>query len=470
MTTDFQKQMFVELKDKTVFQRALAHALSYMDATNNRRIYPTQEDLTVARSLMEPMPDQGSDANTVIDMLQSRAERGCINTISGRYFGFVTGGVLPVSLAARWLGDTWDQNAPLFRTSPTASILEDICEKWLVDLFDLPEESVAGFVSGSSLAIYSGLAAARWRILQRQGWDINAKGLAGAPPIRIVSGKQAHATVVKAVTLLGLGTDNVEWVDVDETGAIKVDEVPALDERTILLLQAGNVNGGAFDDFAALCTKAKDAGAWTHIDGAFGLWAAAAQSQQYLTKGMEDASSWSCDAHKTLNTPYDCGVIFCRDRQALNTALHASGSYLEHSDDRDGMFFTPELSRRARAVDVWAALKYLGRDGVDQLVSGLCERTLQFAEEIEAAGFALACPPSFNQLMFAGENDEETTRILRAVQDGGECWAAGADWFGRRVIRISVCSWATTEEDVTRSVRAYVEARENWPQFSIASS
>jgi glutamate/tyrosine decarboxylase-like PLP-dependent enzyme len=266
--------------------------------------------------------------------------------------------------------------------------------------------------------------------------------------------------VVKAVTLLGLGTDNIEWVDVDAEGRIDVAAVPELDASTVLLLQAGNVNGGGFDDFRKLCAKAQEAGAWTHVDGAFGLWAAAARDYRHLTEGMEHASSWSCDAHKTLNTPYDCGVVFCRDADAIRAALHQQGSYLETGMGRDGMYMTPELSRRARAFDVWAALLSLGRDGVDDLVSLLCDRAAQFAEEIAAAGFDVAARPSFNQLMFACDSDEETVRVLRAVQAGGECWAAGADWRGRRVIRISVCSWATTQEDVTRSVKAFADARD----------
>ncbi len=459
MNDDLQSQMMRENDDKRALRRAVDHAFRHIDGTPDRRPFPDDAALDKARAFHAPLPETGTDSTAVIDQMNDAFSGACVNAVGGRYFGFVTGGVLPVTLAARWLADTWDQNAPLFRTSPAADIVEDICEDWLKDLFGLPGESVAGFVSGSSLAIYCGLAAARWRLLQRQGWDLNAKGLNGAPAIRVVAGRQAHGTVVKAVTLLGLGTDNIEWVDVDEDGCIKADDVPTLDDRTILLLQAGNVNGGGFDDFKTLCTKAKTAGAWVHVDGAFGLWAAAAKKYAHLTEGMEDASSWSCDAHKTLNTPYDCGVVFCRDGEAIRSALHQAGSYLEVGAGRDGMYMTPELSRRARAFEIWAALSYLGRDGVDALVSLLCERATQFAEEISAAGFKLAAKPSFNQLMFACDSDAETNRVLRAVQDGGEAWAAGADWSGQRVIRISVCSWATTEDDVTRSVNAFAAAR-----------
>ncbi len=460
MKNELQARMMRDLDDKRPLRRAVEHAFRHIDETPDRRPFPDDAALARARAMHAPMPEAGADSSAVIDRMKDGFADACVTATGGRYFGFVTGGVLPATLGARWLADAWDQNAPLFRTSPAANIVEEICEAWLKDLFGLPDETVAGFVSGSSLAIYCGLAAARWRLLERQGWDVNAKGLNGAPPLRVVAGRDTHGVVVKAVTLLGFGAENTEWVDVDANGAIKTEDVPALDDRTILLLQAGNVNGGGFDDFETLCARAKAAGAWAHVDGAFGLWAAAAKDYAHLTAGMENASSWSCDAHKTLNTPYDCGVVFCRDGEAIKSALHQAGSYLEIGAGRDGMYMTPELSRRARAFEIWAALTYLGREGVDGLVSLLCERAAQFADEISAAGFRLAAEPSFNQLMFACESDEETNHILRTVQESSEAWAAGAKWFGRRVIRVSVCSWATTEEDVTRSVAAFVNARD----------
>ncbi len=460
MTNALQQRLFKERESNEALDLATRLAKTYLSGAATGRPFPTDADIAKSQNAVRsPMPEDGADAKDVLAAMQETFENACVNTVGGRYFGFVTGGSLPASLAARLLSDVWDQNAPLFRTSPAAAIAEEVCENWLRDLLGLPEETVAGFVSGSSLAIYCGIAAARWRLLQRQGWDVNAKGIFGAPPLRVVAGRDAHGTVAKAISLLGFGTDNVEWVDVDKDGRVIAASLPTLDERTILLLQAGNVNGGGFDDFKSICAKAKAAGAWTHVDGAFGLWAAAARDYRHLTEGMSDASSWSCDAHKTLNTPYDCGIVFCRDADAIRSALHQQGSYLETGMGRDGMYMTPELSRRARAFDVWAALVSLGRQGVDDLVSLLCARATQFAEEIEAAGFTLAAKPSFNQLLFYGENDEETVRTLRAVQAGDTCWAAGADWFGRRVIRISVCSWATTEEDVTRSVNAFAEAR-----------
>lgn len=459
MKNGFQNKLFDEQASGDAFTYAAEKSRDYIMGAVERRPFPDANGIEAARAMARPMPEKGVSASEAVRAMREGFEGACVNAIGGRYFGFVTGGVLPAAGAARVLSEAWDQNAPLFRTSPAAAIVEEICEGWLRDLLGLPQETVAGFVSGSSLAIYCGIAAARWRLLTRQGWDLNAQGLNRAPRLRIVSGRHAHGTVVKAVTLLGFGTDNVEWVDVDGNGCIRTELVPDLDDKTILLLQAGNVNGGGFDDFKTLCKKAKDASAWVHVDGAFGLWAAAAQDYRRLTDGMENASSWSCDAHKTLNTPYDCGIVFCRDAEAMRSALHQQGSYLEIGAGRDGMFYTPELSRRARAFDVWAALMNLGREGVDDLVSLLCDRAAQFADEISAQGFELTARPCFNQIVFAAENDDETVRILRAVQEGGVCWAAGADWFGRRVIRVSVCSWATTAEDVTRSVTAFANAR-----------
>lgn len=458
MTDELQRRLIEEQNDDEAITQSLDHVRTWQKHAKDRRPYPHDDAVHRAYAAATALPETGVGAKAVVNHIQENFADACVNVNSGRYFGFVTGGSLPAVQASRMLTDCWDQNAPLFRTSPAAAIVEEICETWLNDIFGLPKETVAGFVSGSSLAIYCALAAARWRLYARRNWDLNAKGMNGAPPLRVVAGRHAHGTVVKAISLLGLGTDNVEWIDTDEHGCIVSGAVPALDDSTVLLLQAGNVNGGAFDDFETLCAKAHDAGAWCHIDGAFGLWAAAAKHFRHLTHGMEKATSWSCDAHKTLNTPYDCGIVFCRDADAIRAALHQGGSYLEVGQGRDSMYMTPELSRRARAFDVYAALLSLGRQGVDDLVSLLCARTAQFAEEITAVGFTLATPPSFNQLMFYAENDDETARVLRTVQAGGVAWCAGADWFGRRVIRISVCSWATTREDVSVSVAAFAEA------------
>lgn len=454
-----QEKLFADRNNPTLLQSTTDHAVSYITKSATARPFPNADEIAGLSKLDIPFPDTGGDATRILDELAEIAGPACVNAIGGRYFGYVTGGVLPVALSARWLSDVWDQNAPLYLTSPVAAKFESVCEEWLKDILGFPADTVAGFVSGSSLGIYSGIAAARWRLLQRQGWDINSNGLNGAPPLRIIASRHAHATVIKAITLLGLGTNNIEWVEVDANGRVVADALPDLCDRSIVLLQAGNVNGGGFDDFANICAIANAENAWVHIDGAFGLWAAGAPSLKHLMQGSEHAQSWSCDAHKTLNTPYDGGIVFCRDRKALNTALHASGSYLTDTGERDGMLFTPELSRRARAIEIWAALKYLGRDGVGELVELLHQRTCEIADGLRNAGLEIKTDVVFNQALVRFDNDDARTEALIVkIQESEECWIAGADWFGERVIRISVCSWATSQDDVTRTIAAFEDA------------
>ena len=275
----------------------------------------------------------------------------------------------------------------------------------------------------------------------------------------MVTGKQAHGTVAKAIALLGFGIDNVEWIDTDAEGRIETEKVPGLDQSTILILQAGNVNSGAFDDFQTLCTRAQQAGAWVHVDGAFGLWAATSQRLKHLTAGIELADSWSFDGHKTLNTPYDSGVIMCQDRDALANALHASGAYIVYSDHRDGMLHTPEMSRRARVCELWAALKYLGKSGIDDLVYGFHLRARQFAGELGQQGFEILNDVAFNQVLVACGSDAITAETIKNIQQSGECWVGGTQWQQRSVIRISICSWATMPADISRSVKTFVDAR-----------
>jgi glutamate/tyrosine decarboxylase-like PLP-dependent enzyme len=310
------------------------------------------------------------------------------------------------------------------------------------------------------MGTFCGLAAARHRLLKRKGWDLSEKGLFGAPTLRVVAGRQAHSTVVKAISLLGFGKDNVEWVDSDGQGRMIADRVPELDEGTILVLQAGNVNSGAYDDFQTICTKAKAAKAWVHIDGAFGLWAAAVGKLSHLTRGIEFADSWSVDGHKTLNTPYDNGIILCADPEAIVSALHMSGSYIVLGDERDGMLYTPEMSKRARIIELWATLKSLGKVGLDEMVLGMHQRAVQFAEELAEHGFEILNEVVFNQVLVHCRDSGTTKAILKNVQEDGVCWCGGSKWEGKDVIRISVCSWATTEEDVRLSVQSFARARE----------
>ncbi|MDE2856496.1 MAG: aminotransferase class V-fold PLP-dependent enzyme [Chloroflexota bacterium] len=448
-----------ESKDKAIYRQALDHALAYLDSLKDRPAFPTAHALEALQSLDEGLPAGPCETGVILQQLHEIGAPAAVAQGGGRYFGFVNGGVIPAALAARLLADVWDQNAALGIMSPIAAKLEAICETWLVDLLDLPKGSAAGFVSGTSTASLCGLLAGRNAILSRQGWDVAERGLFGAPPIRLIMSEAAHGSVYKALTILGIGQAQIELAATDDQGRFDTRQLPQLDKTALLILQAGNVNSGAFDDFATICAAAKRAEAWVHVDGAFGLWARACRATARLSAGIELADSWSVDAHKTLNSPYDCGIVFCKDRLTLLEALQASGSYLHFSEARDGMLYTPEMSRRARGIELWALLKALGRAGVDELVAQLCARARQFADELARRKFRVLNDVVFNQVLVACESAELTRETLRALQASGECWCGGSEWRGEPVIRISVCSWATTEADVRRSVTAFAAAR-----------
>ncbi len=451
--------MFAQLERAEIFAQAKEHALAYLAASRTRRVYPDAAALAGLAVFDEPLPVAPGDPSAILRLLHEHAAPATVATTGGRYFGFVTGGAVPAALAARWLSDVWDQAAALHVLSPAVSRLEAVCERWTVDLLGLPADTRAGFVSGTSAATLCGLAAGRNTLLARQGWDVNARGLFGAPALRVIVSEQAHATVFKALALLGLGRERVELAPHDEQGRIVAARMPALDATCLVIAQAGHVNTGAFDPLAEITTRARAAGAWVHVDGAFGLWAAASPAKAHLVAAMADADSWSVDAHKTLNAPYDSGIILCRDGGALVSALQAVESYILYGDQRDGMLYTPEMSRRARAVELWATYKALGRAGIAELVDRLCAHAARFGERLAAEGFHVRNDIVFNQVIVACDTPALTQATLRGVQESGECWVGGATWRGEPVIRVSVCSWATTEADVDRSVAAFAAAR-----------
>jgi len=458
-SNDIQNQMFTDIENPVIFEKAQRYGQTYLDEIFERNVYPTKKALSDLANFDEALPTSSTDAMNVIDMLQKYGSPATVATIGSRYFGFVSGSAVPAGLAAKTLGTYWDQAPAMHVLSPIGSKLESVVQQWLKNLFSLPQSTVAGFVSGTSTANFCGLAAGRYRLLQNMGWNINEQGLFDAPKLRIVTGRHAHSTVLKAIGLLGFGKANIEWVDVDDQGRIDPKKLPALDEKTIVILQAGNVNSGSFDDFKSICKIAKKAKAWVHIDGAFGLWAAAVSELKHLTDGMEYANSWAVDGHKTLNTPYDCGVILCEDQEAIKSALHMSGSYIVKSEQRDGMFYTPEMSRRARIIDLWATMKYLGKAGIDEMILGMHQRAVQFAYAIEkVTGFQVLNDVVFNQVIICCENDALTEKVMHRIQELRECWAGGSVWRERKVIRISVCSWATTSEDINRSARSFEKA------------
>jgi glutamate/tyrosine decarboxylase-like PLP-dependent enzyme len=450
-----------DLRTKRVFDLAKAYAFEYMDIAHGGPVFPGSEAINGLDVFDEPMPEGSEAGEEVLALLHEYGSPATVAQTGGRYFGFVNGGVVPTAAAASWLAGAWDQNTALYAMSTVSARLESVCERWLVDLLGLPLGTAAGLVGGSSVATLCGLAAARHALLRRLGWDVNLRGLRGAPRLRVVASEHAHVTVFKALALLGIGRNEVDLVGYDSQGRIDIDQLPTTDERTLLLLQAGNVNTGAFDRFSSICPRAREAGSWVHVDGAFGLWASASARLRYLTDGVEFADSWSVDGHKTLNTPYDCGIVLCRDRESLVAALEVSGSYLPVTEERDGMLYGPDMSRRARSVELWATLKYFGRTGVAALVEGLCDLARQFGRELERAGFRVLADVVFTQVLVAAETPQKTAAVLTRIQNSGELWCGGTTWQGEPAIRISVCSWATTEEDVRQSVDTFVTARDS---------
>lgn len=445
-------------RQTALLRQALGYAEEYVAGIGTQRVWPDAEALAGLVAFDEALPEAPSSPEAMLELLHRNGSPATVAQTGGRFFGFVNGGAHPPAVAARLLADVWDQNAALHAMSPVVSTLEGLCERWIVDLLGLPTSTALGLVSGTSTSLLCGLVAARDELLRRRDWNVSAKGLFGAPPIRVVLGSQSHGTVAKALSILGLGRERVEMVPSDDQGRMIATAMPALDANTLVVVQAGNVNTGSFDPMAEICASARKAGAWVHVDGAFGLWAGASRSHRHLYAGAEAADSWSVDAHKTLNAPYDCGLVLCRDRGALVSALQATGSYIQTGEHRDGMLFTPEMSRRARAVDLWATLKTLGRGGVESLIDQLCDRTVLMASLLQRAGLQVLNEVVFNQCLVACASPAETRDVLARIQASGECWCSGSTWNGDPAIRVSVCSWATTPEDVFRSADAFHRA------------
>src|SRR6266536_6664186 len=442
-----------------LLDKARQFAGEYIDTIQDRPVFPAEASLQAMNALDEPLPENPSDSLVALKLLHEIGSPAAVAQTSGRYFGFVNGGIIPVGLAAKWLADVWDQNTAHYVMSPINSRLEEICERWIVSLLDLPGGTAAGFVSGTTIANFSGLCAGRNELLRRRGWDVASKGLYGAPKIRVVASADAHAAVHKSISMLGLGSENVELVPVDDEGRMRADQMPKLDEAALVVTQAGNVNSGAIDPVGPLCEHAHASGSWVHVDGAFGLWARVLPSMRKTCDGIDMADSWSLDAHKTLNVPYDSGIILCRHREALMSAFKASASYFQWSEHRDSMNFRPSMSARARVIELWAVLKTLGRQGVRRLIEQLCENARSFARLLSEQGFQIHNDVVFNQVLTSCADDALTRATLQNIQSSGECWCGGSTWHGRAVIRISVCDWATTPKQIERSVRAFVKAR-----------
>jgi glutamate/tyrosine decarboxylase-like PLP-dependent enzyme len=443
-----------------LLSEAAERGLRYVAEVARRRVAPRPEDVAKLEGLGGPLPEEPSDPTAVIAMLDDLGSPATMASTSGRYFGFVTGGALPVTLAANWLAGAWDQNAGLHATSPVGAKIEEIAAQWLCDIFGLPDTCGVGFTTGATLANFTCLAAARHALLKRAGWNVEDSGLFGAPPLTVVVGVEVHVSLLKTLSLLGLGRTRVITVNADEQGRMKPADIPALNERTIVCIQAGNVNTGAFDPAEEICTRAHQAGAWVHVDGAFGLWAVASPDRSYLMKGVCEADSWATDCHKWLNVPYDCGVAFVRDAEYLRNAMIVSAAYLHTGDKREPAHYSPEASRRARGVEVWAAMRSLGRSGLAELIERNCRLAKRFAESLRRYSFEVLNDVVLNQVLVSFGDRETTRRVIAGVQSEGTCWCGGTEWHGRTAMRISVSSWATTEEDVDASVAAIARIAE----------
>jgi glutamate/tyrosine decarboxylase-like PLP-dependent enzyme len=442
---------------KELLHDAAARATAYLDGLASRRVPPTRESVERLSGFQERLPEGPTDPREVLATLDRLGSPATMATAGPRFFGFVIGGSLPATLAANWLAGAWDQNAAFASVTPGVAMLEQVSLSWMIELLGLPPETGGAYVTGATMANFSALAAARHAVLDRAGWRVEADGLFGAPPITVVVGEEAHPTLFKSLGLLGLGRSRVARVAVDGQGRIRPDALPRISGPTIVCTQAGNVNTGAFDPIGAICERVRGSGAWVHVDGAFGLWAAAAPSLAPLTRGMAAADSWATDAHKWLNVPYDCGLAFVRSPDALRAAMAITAEYLPQSTGpRSPSDFTPELSRRARGVEVWAALKSLGRSGLVEMIEASCAHARRFAEGLRASSFDVLNDVVLNQVLVSFGTEAATRRVVAAIQEDGTCWCGATVWQGTTAMRISVSGCATSAADVEESLAAMI--------------
>jgi len=435
---------------------AVEKATRYVDSVRERRVSPASSALAALSRFHEPFPSGPCDPAEVLKQLDALGSPATAATTGGRYFGFVTGGMLPAALVASWMAAAWNQNAGLRVMSPVAAELEDVVLQWICEALALPVDCEGGLVTCATMANFTALVAARQALLERAGWNVNEDGMFGAPPIEVVVGGEVHASIRKALSMAGFGRKRVTVVDADSQGRMRPDRLPRLTERSIVCIQAGNVNTGAFDPAGEICRMAKEQGAWIHVDGAFGLWARVSPKYAPLALGFENADSWSTDAHKWPNAGYDCGVVLVRNGDALRASLGMAAAYLEPGGQREPMYHTPEASRRARGAELWATLKSLGRAGLCELVERSCAHAQRFAIGLRDAGFEVLNDVVINQVLVSFGSPERTREVIRRVQEEGTCWCGGTTWQGKTAMRVSVSSWATTAADVEKSLEAIV--------------
>jgi glutamate/tyrosine decarboxylase-like PLP-dependent enzyme len=448
--------------DRELFRQVADHAADFLETLETRPVRDQADVEELYASLGGPLPEDGLDDRAVLAALVEASDPGLVASQSGRYFGFVVGGSLPAATAADWLATAWDVNAGGWALGGAAMVVEEVARGWIAELLGLPSGVSAGFVTGCQMAHVTALAAARHHVLARLGWDVAADGLAGAPRLRVVVGEKRHVTVDRALRLLGIGASSLVVVPADDQGRMRVEELPELGGMpTIVCGKAGEVNTGSIDDLEAIADAAEGTGAWVHVDGAFGLWAAASPQLRHLVRGVERADSWATDCHKWLNVPYDSGIAFCAHPDAHRQAMRVTASYLVLQEDplrRDALDWGPEFSRRARGFAVYAALRSLGRKGVADLVERSCAHARLFAELLEASGATILNDVVLNQVLVRFGDGETTREVIRRVQADGTCWLGGTDWQGEHAMRISVSNWRTTREDVERSAAAILAA------------
>ena len=438
---------------------AANRAASYIDQLKAREVRAQRGAVDrLMRALEGPLPSEPTRGHDILAFLDDYGSPATVASAGGRYFGFVTGGALPVTVAAQYLAAGWDQNCFSFVSSPAVACLETTALRWLKEALGLPSSAEGALVTGATMANFTCLAAARNWTLHQHGWDVDQKGLFGAPELTVVLGEEAHATIYKVLSMLGLGRERVLRVPADTQGRMRADCLPDISGPAVLCVQAGNVNSGAFDPAEQLIAWARQRSAWVHVDGAFGLWALASPQLAPRARAFVGADSWAMDAHKWLNVPYDSGIAIVPESEALARAMSMSGAYLLPSTHRDAMNYTPDSSRRARAIEIWAALKSLGRAGLAELVEGNCRQARQMAAELQREGVEVLNDVVLNQVVVAFGDDERTRRVTLLIQDTGTCWCGGTFWRGRAAMRISVSSWATTDEDVERSIQAILDA------------
>jgi len=429
-------------------------ARAYLRELANRSVYPSDAAVAALAQFREPLPERSCHPADVVRILDESGSPATVATAGRRYFGFVIGGTLPAALGASWLASTWDQNSAFRVMSPVVAEIEEVVLRWVCEILGVPDDCEGGIVTCATAANFTALAAARHALLARSGWNVADEGMFGAPPIEVAVGDEAHASVLKALNMAGFGQKRVIRIPTDAEGRMRAHRLPRLARNSLVCIQAGNVNTGSFDPATEICRWAHANEAWVHVDGAFGLWAAASPKYRHLTAGFEQADSWATDAHKWPNTNYDCGIVLARDATALRAAMSISAAYLQPGARREPTNQTPDASRRARAVELWATLKSLGRQGLAELIERTCTLARRFAAGLRDAGYEVLNDVVINQVLVSFGPPETTLEVMRRVQEDGTCWCGGTVWQGKTAMRISVSSWATTEEDVDLSLSA----------------